>query len=73
MKMRRRRDDDEVDVVRGADLLRAGKASAALFRESGPLVERESGDGDDLRAIQPHGAVRVHSARETRTEDADPQ
>jgi hypothetical protein len=73
MEVRRRRDDDEVDVVRGADLLRAGKASAALFRESGSLVERESGDGDDLRAAQAHRAVRVHGSREPRAEDADAQ
>ena len=54
VKVRRRRDDDQVDVVGGADLLRAGEARAALFRERRALLERESGDRDDLHAIDAH-------------------
>ena len=70
MEVRRRRDDDEVDVVGGADLLGRRDASATFLREGGGLIERDGGDGHDPYVIESERAARVHRARESRAEYA---
>src|SRR5439155_15843446 len=70
MEVRRRRDDDEVDVVCGADLLGGRDASAAFLRERGGLIEWEGGDGNDPYVVESERAAGVHRARESRAEYA---
>ena len=72
VQVRRRRDHDEIDVVRGTDLFRARDAGAAFPRECCRLIEGDGGHGDDLRAVDRERAVRVHRTGEPRAEDADP-
>ena len=67
---RSRRDDDEVDVVGGADLFRRGDARATFVRELGGLIERDGRDGHHPHVIETERAARVHRARESRAEYA---
>ncbi len=71
MEVRRRRDQDKVDVIRGADLLSAGQSRAAVSGERCGVVELECRDSDDLHVIEPERAVGMYRAREPRAQDTD--